>query len=105
MQQKTQNAQPPRSAHQLVSDLVECVEVAVETLNGLRAILASVRRDEQCTSRIKDICVIGLGQAEYISGNLEEDAKKADAELFALERVATQSGNPESVSRHAGGAA
>ncbi|MFU5984638.1 hypothetical protein ACM7Q9_01090 [Pseudomonas aeruginosa] len=105
MSQQNTITQPPRSAHQLVSDLVECVEVAVETLNGLRAILASVRRDEQCTSRIKDICSIGLGQAEYISGNLEEDAKKADAELFALERVATQIDQLENVSQHEGGAA
>ncbi|HBP2074168.1 TPA: hypothetical protein L5Y18_006549 [Pseudomonas aeruginosa] len=105
MQQKTQNAQPPRSAHQLASDLLDGLEAAVETVKGLRAILALVRRDEQCSSYLKDICTIGLGQAEYISGNLEEDAKKADAELFALERVATQSELSENVSRHEGGAA
>lgn len=31
--------------------------------------------------------------------------KQADAELFELERVATQSGNAENVSQHEGGAA
>ncbi|HHO8133090.1 TPA: hypothetical protein ACRXTO_006675, partial [Pseudomonas aeruginosa] len=105
MQQKTQNAQPPRSAHQLASDLLDGLEAAVETVKGLRAILALVRRDEQCSSYLKDICTIGLGQAEFVGGNLEDDMRQADAELFELERVATQSGNPESVSRHEGGAA
>ncbi|EPQ5233069.1 hypothetical protein L4O78_002302 [Pseudomonas aeruginosa] len=105
MQQITQIAQPPRSAHQLASDLLDGLEAGVETIKGLRAILALVRRDEQCSSYLKDICTIGLGQAEFVGGNLEDDMKQADAELFELERVATQSGNAENVSRHEGGAA
>ncbi|HCF3421479.1 TPA: hypothetical protein NIC12_002925 [Pseudomonas aeruginosa] len=105
MSQQNTTTQPPRSAHQLASDLLDGLEAGVETIKGLRAILALVRRDEQCSSYLKDICTIGLGQAEYISGNLEEDAKKADAELFALERVATQIDQLENVSQHEGGAA
>ncbi|HHH9411045.1 TPA: hypothetical protein ACP310_006090 [Pseudomonas aeruginosa] len=89
MSQQNTTTQPPRSAHQLASDLLDGLEAGVETIKGLRAILALVRRDEQCSSYLKDICTIG----------------QADAELFELERVATQSGNPESVSRHEGGAA
>ncbi|HCF3158023.1 TPA: hypothetical protein ACRNCK_005296 [Pseudomonas aeruginosa] len=105
MSQQNTITQPPRTAHQLASDLMDGLAAAVETINGLRAILASVRRDEQCTSRIKDICTIGIGQAEFVGANLEDDVKQADAELFELERVATQSGNAENVSQHEGGAA
>ncbi|EIU1447116.1 TPA: hypothetical protein ACKP9T_005895 [Pseudomonas aeruginosa] len=105
MSQQNTTTQPPRSAHQLASDLLDGLEAAVETVKGLRAILALVRRDEQCSSYLKDICTIGLGQAEFVGGNLEDDMKQADAELFELERVATQSGNAENVSQHEGGAA
>ncbi|WP_434696942.1 hypothetical protein [Pseudomonas aeruginosa] len=105
MSQQNTTTQPPRSAHQLASDLLDGLEAGVETIKGLRAILALVRRDEQCSSYLKDICTIGLGQAEFVGGNLEDDMKQADAELFELERVATQSRNAENVSRHEGGAA
>ncbi|HHR0180357.1 TPA: hypothetical protein ACSXWK_006503 [Pseudomonas aeruginosa] len=46
MQQKTQIAQPPRSAHQLASDLLDGLEAAVETVKGLLDIL-----DEPSVSR------------------------------------------------------
>ncbi|EOU9507510.1 TPA: hypothetical protein NH864_002687 [Pseudomonas aeruginosa] len=105
MSQQNTTTQPPRSAYRIASDLAEDLGAAVDTINGLRAILTSISRDEGGTSHIKDLCAIGLSQAVMMGEALAGFAEEADAELEALDPVATQSEPYKNVPQHEGGAA
>ncbi|ONM95542.1 hypothetical protein B0B22_05435 [Pseudomonas aeruginosa] len=85
--------------------MAEDLGAAVDTINGLRAILTSISRDEGGTSHIKDLCAIGLSQAVMMGEALAGFAEEADAELEALDPVATQSEPYKNVPQHEGGAA